>query len=86
MEIGYALLAEFQKHGYATEAVVGLLAWAFRHPEIMKVQAQTLPDLSASIRVLDRAGFDFVGDGVEDGIGTVKYELTRDGHSTRGNG
>ena len=45
IEIGYSLLEEFQRRGYATEAVSALVAWAFAHPEVRRVIAETLPDL-----------------------------------------
>ena len=54
---GYSLLPASMGRGYATEAVIALTAWAFTHPEVRKVIAETLPDNERSIRVLQRAGF-----------------------------
>ena len=79
VEIGYSMLEMHQRHGYATEAVRGLLSWAFQNPEVQRVVADTLPGLTPSIRVLEKSGFAFVGDGpVEDGMRTIRYELTRE--------
>jgi RimJ/RimL family protein N-acetyltransferase len=65
--------------GYATEAVRALLSWAFQHPAVQRVVADTLPGLTPSIRVMEKSGFAFVGDGpVEDGMRTIRYELTRE--------
>lgn len=80
VEIGYALLREFRGRGFATEAVKGLISWAFQCPDVNRIYAQTLPQLAASIRVLDRAGFTFLKNAEEDGMKTVKYELTRAMH------
>jgi len=76
VEIGYSILPEFQKKGYATEAVNGLLKWAFLHPQINRVIAETLPELHPSIRVMEKNGFVFVGEGVEKGV--IRYELSRE--------
>jgi ribosomal-protein-alanine N-acetyltransferase len=79
VEIGYSMLEMHQRYGYATEAVRGLLSWAFQKPEVQRVVADTLPRLTPSIRVLEKSGFAFVGDGpVEDGMRTIRYELTRE--------
>ncbi len=45
----------------ATEAARGLLRWAFSHPEVATVAAETLPDGHGSIRVLQKLGMRFAG-------------------------
>ena len=51
---------------------------AFAHREIESVTAETLPDLTASIRVMEKCGMRFVGDGnPEEGQRTVRYAITR---------
>ena len=75
VEIGYSLLPEFQKTGYAMEAVAALLDWSFGHDEVVRVLAETLPDLTPSIRLLEKLGFSMIGRGSEDGI--IRFELTR---------
>jgi ribosomal-protein-alanine N-acetyltransferase len=55
--IGYSLLPAYREKGYATEAVKALTEWAFGHPEVRKIIAETLSDNEPSIRVLQRAGF-----------------------------
>lgn len=56
-EVGYSVMETHQKNGYATEFVTALTAWAFAHPEIDRVVAHTLPELTPSIRVLEKNGF-----------------------------
>lgn len=75
VEIGYSVLSDYHGRGFATEALAGLLAWAFRGPELSVVYAQTFPDLPGSVRVLEKNRFQFVGPGSEEGA--LKYELTR---------
>ena len=56
-EIGYGILEEYQNNGYATEAVRAVLKWAFSHPEVTAVEAETDDDNIASKRVLEKCGF-----------------------------
>jgi RimJ/RimL family protein N-acetyltransferase len=78
VEVGYSILEEHQRQGYAPEAVRALLAWAFSHPHVSRVIAHTLPDLTPSIRVLEKCGFRFVGEGTEEGA--ILFELRRELH------
>jgi [ribosomal protein S5]-alanine N-acetyltransferase len=57
VEIGYAIVPAARGKGYATEATNALVAFAFRDPRVLAVVAETFPRLSASIRVLEKAGF-----------------------------
>lgn len=85
IELGYGILPEHQRHGYATEAVRGWIAFAFASPQVRTVVGQTLPHLTASIRVLEKAGFRCVGAGNDPfapaGERVIRYELSRDGFS-----
>jgi RimJ/RimL family protein N-acetyltransferase len=56
-EIGYGILEEYQKQGYATESVKAALDWAFQNPEVTAIEAETEPDNTASQRVLEKCGF-----------------------------
>ena len=56
-EIGYGILEQYRGRGYATEAVKLALKWAFSHPEVASVEAETDPDNTASRRVLEKCGF-----------------------------
>lgn len=79
VEIGYGIVADRQRRGYAAEAAQGLIERAFATPGVTHVLAHTLPSLAGSIGVLARCGFRPVGDGVEPG--TVRYRLDRPGLS-----
>ena len=84
VEIGYSLLEEHHGRGYALEAVRKLIEWAFGHPEICRVTAETLPELTPSIRLLEKCGFQFVSLGSE--AGAIRYELPREKFERRGPG
>jgi ribosomal-protein-alanine N-acetyltransferase len=74
-EIGYGVLAQFQRRGYASEAARALIGRAFSNPEVKRVIAETYPELAASIRVMEKNGLRFAGDGSEERV--IRYELTR---------
>jgi ribosomal-protein-alanine N-acetyltransferase len=75
VECGYALLPKYQRKGYATEAMGGLIDWAFSHEEVRRIRAHTYRHLTASIRVLEKNGLSHVGDGDEPE--TLRFELAR---------
>jgi RimJ/RimL family protein N-acetyltransferase len=55
--IGYGLAEPARGFGYATEAVRGLIGYAFSHPEVTRIVAETHPENVPSHRVLEKAGF-----------------------------
>jgi [ribosomal protein S5]-alanine N-acetyltransferase len=61
VEIGYAIVPEYRRRGYALEAARGLASHAFSHTEVSMVQAHTLPAGVASINVLRKLGMRFAG-------------------------
>jgi RimJ/RimL family protein N-acetyltransferase len=75
VECGYAMLPKYQRKGYATEAMGGLIDWVFSHAEARRVRAHTYRHLTASIRVLEKNGLSHVGDGDEPD--TIRFELAR---------
>jgi RimJ/RimL family protein N-acetyltransferase len=81
VEIGYGIVREEQRRGFASETVRGLLRRAFAEPGVHKVIAETLPVLTPSIGVLTKCGFHLSGEGSEPGV--IRYELPRDEYSVR---
>jgi RimJ/RimL family protein N-acetyltransferase len=61
VEIGYGVLPQFQRRGYAFEAATGLVDWAFRRPEVRAVLADCLPDNAGSVAVLRKLGMTEIG-------------------------
>jgi len=70
VEIAYGVDSRHQGQGYATEAAVALVRFAFDSGLVRLVRAHTLPDAPASKRVLTKCGFRYVGDVIdpEDGL------------------
>lgn len=57
VEIGYGIDPAYQKHGYITEAVRELVAWAFNDPRCTGIYAPVSIANPASSRVLEKVGF-----------------------------
>src|SRR5258705_1349254 len=75
VEVGYGIVRDQHRQGYASEAARGLVARAFASPDVTRVTAETYPELVGSIGVLRRCGFRFIGEGSEPGV--IRYEITR---------
>jgi RimJ/RimL family protein N-acetyltransferase len=62
VEIAYGIVPDFQGRGYATEAANALVAWAAKNGRVSIARAHTLPERNASSRVLEKCGFQYVGE------------------------
>lgn len=71
VEVGYGIEPEFQGRGYATEATLALVQFASESGQVRVVRAHTLSDHRASLRVLEKCGFQFVGDVLDPEDGPV---------------
>ena len=56
VEVGYDIVPEYRKQGYATEMARSLIAWAFQETAIKVVTASCLDDNFGSIKVLENVG------------------------------
>ena len=70
-EVGYTILAPHEGKGLATEATLALIDLVRRDARIESLIAHTFPALVGSVRVMEKCGFAFEGDGEE--AGTVRY-------------
>jgi len=71
VEIGYSVLQEFQGQGLATEMVAAIVKWAEHQPQVKRIEAETNIDNKASIRVLEKNNFSYIGVGIEPG--TIRF-------------
>ena len=53
VEVGYDIVPEYRKQGYATEMARALIGWAFQETDIKVVTASCLDDNIGSIKVLE---------------------------------
>jgi [ribosomal protein S5]-alanine N-acetyltransferase len=72
VEIGYSVVPEARRQGYATEMVEFLVRRAFLFHPVQRIIAHTLKTNSTSAGVLLRCGFIRVGTGTEPG--TIRYQ------------
>jgi ribosomal-protein-alanine N-acetyltransferase len=77
VEIGFSVIPDRHRRGYATEAACALLDWALREPGIEGVIVRCDAGNEASIRVLERVGFTRAGDA--DGQIRWHVGVTREG-------
>jgi RimJ/RimL family protein N-acetyltransferase len=75
VEVGYGIVSDHRRRGYAVEATRGLLTKAFSVPSVSRAIAETLPELTPSIGVLTKCGFRLIGEGSEPGV--IRFELTQ---------
>ena len=79
VEVGYGIVADQRRKGYASEAVRGLLRHAFERPDVRRVIAETYPSLIGSIGVLRTCGFRSIPGGSEPEV--IRFEITRSEHT-----
>src|SRR5262249_23709781 len=77
VEIGYAILPEFWRQGFATEIAMACANVAFTTPGLTELIAFTLPTNFASRRVMEKCGFVFERDIVWKDLPHVLYRLKR---------
>jgi ribosomal-protein-alanine N-acetyltransferase len=73
VEIGFSVIPDRRRRGYATEAVRSLIDWAFGDPGIREVTARSELENEASARVLHAAGFARIGES----RGVIRWRRTR---------
>ncbi len=70
VEIAYGIVPTFQGQGYATEANLAVIDFACKDPSVQLIWAHTAPTANTSTRVLEKCGFEFMGEVTdpEDGL------------------
>src|SRR5271163_3857087 len=66
-ELGYKIPKGLRGKGVAAECVSSLCAYTFSRSQAQRIEAYVLPDNAASIRVLEKCGFQIAGDPLEEG-------------------
>ncbi len=75
VEIGYSIIPARQRHGFATECIAALIEWCGKLGARVVI-GETLAELTESIRVMEKNGFSFDGEGSEPGVVRYRRRLT----------
>ena len=77
MEIGLGVHINFQRRGYATEALIGMWSWVINQPAVELLRYTVDPNNEASVAVIKKFGFEHVGQQIdpEDGPEEI-YEMS----------
>jgi RimJ/RimL family protein N-acetyltransferase len=79
VEVGYAVVPELRRRGYARAALEVLLERAAREPAVRVVRASVSPDNVASLGLIAQYGFRRVGEQWDDEDGLeIVYEVAAD--------
>ncbi|SFJ70254.1 Protein N-acetyltransferase, RimJ/RimL family [Halobacillus dabanensis] len=57
MDIGYSMMEAYQGKGYTTEMAQAAVVWGLQQPGVQKITASCSETNLASVRVLEKAGF-----------------------------
>jgi [ribosomal protein S5]-alanine N-acetyltransferase len=77
VEVAYFTFPGFEGQGYATAMAAGLVERARAAGGVRRLRAHTLPERNASTRILEKAGFGRLGEGVDPEDGPVwRWETT----------
>jgi RimJ/RimL family protein N-acetyltransferase len=71
VEIAYFTFPDFEGRGYGSAMAIGLVARARRAVGVRRLRAHTLPERNASTRILEKAGFEFLGEVIDPEDGPV---------------
>ena len=79
VEIGYAIAPEYENQGIATEAARGLIENAFSWGQVKMVDAHTLAEENASVRVLQKCGMTKIAEKHDEEDGDIwQWRLLRE--------
>ncbi|MFD9270501.1 GNAT family N-acetyltransferase [Streptomyces goshikiensis] len=81
LELGYGVVASRRGRGYATEATRALAAFALTAPAVHTVAAGVELSNPASVRVLEKAGFERYATTADDAEATARFAITRHNRS-----
>jgi RimJ/RimL family protein N-acetyltransferase len=79
VEVGCEIAPACRGHGFASEAIQGLIRYAFTRPQVVAVDARTAPERGACARVLEKSGMRLACKERDPGEGLVwRWRITRD--------
>jgi [ribosomal protein S5]-alanine N-acetyltransferase len=77
IDLGYRFMKQYWGNGYATEAAISCINYAFAHLDVSNIIAKAHIDNTASLKVIEKCGMRFLREDVEDHCPIKVYELSR---------
>ena len=77
VDLGYRFMSAYWGRGIATEAAQACLKYGFDKLNLNRIIAMVLPDNKASIRVLEKIGFSYEQNIIEDGQEAQLYSINK---------
>lgn len=79
VQIGYQVVPAHRRRGLTIEAARALIGWAFNDSRVARIRADCAADNLASVRTLQKLGFERFGDanGNGDAAGKLHWQMTR---------
>lgn len=81
VEVGYAIEEDYQRKGYATEAVSAVCHWALNNLDLQKIKGIVAKKNIGSGRVLEKAGFELKNEKDRSYLGVIQtcrmFEIER---------
>jgi RimJ/RimL family protein N-acetyltransferase len=74
IDLGFRFMKKAWGKGFATEAARACLEYGFGKLNLPRIVARAMPQNSASIRVIEKCGMQYIGDEVVDGHPAKTYE------------
>ena len=77
VDLGYRFMKRYWGKGIATEAGKACVQYGFETLGLEKILAFVLPENIGSVRVLEKLGFEYVKEMIEDGLLVHQYVLSK---------
>lgn len=77
VDLGYRFMKKYWGKGIATEAGKACLDFGFSALKLNRIIALVLPENMASVRVLEKLGFEYEKESVEEGLLARQYKKTK---------
>jgi ribosomal-protein-alanine N-acetyltransferase len=76
IDLGYRFIKQAWGKGYATEAAYASIRYGFEKLNLQRITGRAMPGNTGSLKVLQKCGMTYVGEGVVDGHPAITYELS----------
>jgi [ribosomal protein S5]-alanine N-acetyltransferase len=76
IDLGYRFIKQAWGKGYATEAAYASIRYGFEKLNLQRITGRAMPGNTGSLKVLQKCGMTYIGEGLVDGNPAITYELS----------